>query len=96
MVVVVVVVLVEWVVPLVKREATVDVRFVAEEDGGFDGVAPFVRAALGSGLFPTRPSLLRLNPDFRYTIMFAENLCPPTWLMKMIPTPPGRWSWASR
>lgn len=32
----------------------------------------------------------------RYTITFAANLWPPTWLMKKIPTPPGRWSWRSR
>ena len=32
----------------------------------------------------------------RYTITLAEYLCPPTWLMKYIPTPPGRVSSMSR
>ena len=32
----------------------------------------------------------------RYTITFAAYLCPPTWLTKYIPTPPGRSSSSSR
>ena len=38
-----------------------------------------------------------LSPSVRrYTITFAENLCPPTWLIKYMPTPPGLWSCRSR